>query len=349
MRALRDRNGSLILPLITAVRTNVTQDVGSDITGRGINQQTGEIIIQRRLDKSDRAYQRLINRLLLQHQTNLAVNPDQADPGQLTTSGDIGDMADLGIIQQGGLLLPDRRNNVYETIVVPAPQFFTAQYDFTVWAQYQSHMNQMLEAIVGSQLPQGNVWKLDTGKGYWFLASVDGNQYNADNNSDDYSQNERLIRYKFVVKVPGYMLASKIPGGPVPIKRYVSSPSISFQISAGSNGVPTDGGVDDPLLGADDPTLPLVAEGRPSRADLRETNGTRLYPRPDVTNPEDPAVKKLRRGTGPAKFKKVTYLDKNGRLGTKLFRIKSVNEFTGETVLASDASLGGLTIVVTED
>jgi hypothetical protein len=350
LRGLKDRNGALILPLITAVRTVVMQDPVMDITGRGINQQTGEIVIHRRLDKSDRAYQQLINRLLLRHQPNLAVNPSQADSGQLSTVRAIGDLAEDPVVQQGGLLVPDRTNNVYETIVVPAPQFFTAQYDFTFWTQYSEHMTQLIEALMNSFLPQGNAWRLDTPKGYWFSATVDSNQYNAELNADDYSQEERLIRYKFVVKVQGYIMASGVPGAPVPIKRYVSSPQISFQTGVVGNVETGSGGQDDLFLGADDPTLPLDdgSDGL-SRRDQRRRNDTRLFPQQDVTNSDDPLAKQLKRGRQPAQFKKVTGLDRNGRMVTRYFRVTSSNPFTGETVLSPGADMGELSIVVTED
>jgi hypothetical protein len=352
LRALRDRNGALILPLCTAVRTSIIQDPVFDITGRGINQQTGEIVIHRRLDKSDRGYQGLINRMLLKHQKNLAVAPGQADPGQLTTLRTVGDLADDPVVLQGGLLLPDRRNNIIETIVVPSPQFFTAQYDVTLWTQYTTHMNTLIEALIASQLPQGNVWRLDSPKGYWFLANVDANTYTADTNTDDYSQTERLVRYKFVIKVPGYILASKVPGAPVPIKRYVSSPSITFETGVVAGTLDDNSaGVDDPFLGADDPTLPLDAtDARPTnRRDKRDHRDTRLFPDINSTNPDDPALKALARGTQPAQYKRVIGIDRNGNQVVRLLRIKGTNKAQGETVLASDASLGGLTIVVTED
>lgn len=348
-RALRDRNGTLILPLITVVRTTVQQSADSDLTGRGINQQTGELVIHRRLDNSDRAYQGLINRLLIKHQTNAAVDPTVADAGQLTTLRPIGDMADDPTVQQGGLLVPNRRNNVYETIVVPSPQFFTATYDVTVWAQYTSHMNQLLEQLVSSFLPQGNAWRLDTEKGYWFVAYVDENTYTSDSNTDDYAQTERVIKYKFVVRVPGYVLASKAPGAPVPIKRYVSSPIVSFQTTVDVTGDDGSEAAVDPFLGADDPTLPMDPgdDAAPRRADLRATRSTRLYPNVDAANPDDPANGSRPRGTVAPRYRKVVGVDANGAPVTRLMRIKHENKAAGETVLTSDASLDGLTFVIT--
>jgi hypothetical protein len=350
MRALRDRNNALILPLITVVRTQIVQSPDADIVGRGINQQTGEIVVQRRLDSSDRNYQQLINRLMVPHQQNLAAPAGKGDALQLTTMRATGDLASDPVVQQGGLLVPDRLNNVYETIVVPAPQFFTAQYDVTFWTQYNTHMNQLLEQLMASFLPQGNSWRLDTPKGYWFIASVDANTYTADNNFDDFSQGERIIRYKFVVKVPGYVLASRTPGAPVPIRRYVSCPTISFIAFPEAFDEP--GGVDDPFLGADDPTLPLDPnDDAPSRRrDQRKTDGTRLYPNVATTNPDDPAVKRLPRGTSPARYQKVVGTDKNGKQVVQYLRVKSQNRFTGETVLsASDVDLGSVSIVVNDD
>lgn len=351
LRALRDRNGSLILPLVTAVRTSVVQDPTFDITGRGINQQTGEIVIHRRLDKSDRGYQNLINRLFLRHQSNLGVPPTAADPGQLSTLREVGELVADPVVQQGGLLAGNRINNVFETIVVPAPQFFTAQYDVVLWAQYTTHMNQMVEALINSFLPQGNAWRLDSPKGYWFMANVDSNQYTADLNADDYSQTERIVRYKLTIKVPGYILASAVPGAPVPIKRYVSSPVISFQTGVqGDVELAGSGDVVEPFLGADDPTLPLDdgSDGRSHRTDQRRVNGTRLYPQKADVVTEDPALRALPRGAQLATYQKVTGVDSSGNTVTKLMRVRGRNRFTGETVLTG-ADLGGLTIVLAED
>lgn len=353
-RGLRDRNGALILPLITVVRTTIQQDPTQDITGRGINQQTGEILVRRRLDKSDRGYQGLINRLLLKHQTNLAMLSGQADPGQLATGRKLGDLADDPTVADGGLMIPDRQNNVYETLVLPAPQFFTALYEVTFWAQYTVQMFQLIELLISSFLPQGNAWRLDTPKGYWFVATVDGNVYNSESNIEDMSGEERMIKYKFTVRVPGYVLASKVPGAPVPIKRYVSSPVITFDVGVDVGESVAASGIDDPFLGADDPTLPLD-DVKNRRRDQRRTNGTRLFPGPDVTPPDDPALvgngrgSGLPRGQSPAQYRRITGLDRNGNVVTKLVRVVATNKFTGETVFAPDSDLGGLTIVVTDD
>lgn len=322
LRAMRDRNGTIILPLITAVRKTVIQNSTADITGRGINQQTGELVIHRKLDKTDRNYQNLVTNILVQNNQELTYN-----------------------------LLPNLDNNVFETIVVPAPQFFTAVYEFTFWTQYTTHMTQILEQLISSQLPQGNCWKLDTDKGYWFIASVEEGSYEADTNIDDFSQTERVIKYKFTVKVPGYIFASDVPGAPVPLKRYISAPSVEFTLGLGGDDLSA-GGVDDsiadPFLGADDPTLPLNPnDDQPSRRrDQRKTNSTRLYPSETSINPADPALKSFPRGIQPGRYVTITGVDNTGKTVTRYVKIKNVNPTTGEMVFSSDFDLGGMNISV---
>lgn len=339
-RALRDKQGSLILPLITVGRTNIQQLPGEDTTGRGINQQTGDLVIKRRLDRNDRAYQSLINRLLIKNQDNIAVNPtDDPTPTQLTTERTVGELQDDPTYSDGGLLASDRLNNVWEVITVPAPQFFTATYDVEVWVQYTAHMNQVMEGLMTSFLPQGNAWRLETKKGYWFVATVDGNLYSAENNYDDMSQEERIIKYKFSVKVPAYILASKTPGAPVPIRRYVSNPEISFKIAEGGSLSSTS----DPYMGADDPTLPLsITNSR--RRDQREDGSSRLY----SDGSRDPALTTLNRGEQPAQYQKIQGVDRKGRPVTKYARIKSVNRFNGESVLTA-TDLSDLALIVADD
>lgn len=352
-RAPRDKNGTLILPLITIGRKNISQTPGDDVSGRGINQQGGELVIRRRLSQSDRHYQNLINRLLIKNQQNVAVGHDERTlDDQLTTSREVGDRSEEVEIRDGALLTPDRKNNVWETIVIPAPQFFTAEYEVIIWTQYEIQMNQIIEQLISSFLPQGNAWRLEAAdregakKGYWFVATVDGNLYTSQNNYEDMSTTERVIKYQFGIKVPAYILASRTPGAPVPIRRYVSVPTIDFTVSAGISELDDELGVDDPYLGADDPTLPLTDDPT-ARKDQRRDGTTRLYP--NRISPHDPALETLPRGSRPARYKKIVVIDHLGNQVCRYVKIKTVNEHTGETVYSADTDLGGLKIVVTED
>lgn len=300
-RPLRDRNNTLILPLITIMRTDINQSFSEDITGRGINQQTGEMVIRRRLDKSDRGYQSLINRIFLKGQQNTAVRPgDTTDPEQLTTERSIGELSNDPTISSGGLLYNDRTNNIYETVVVPMPQFYTAKYQITIWTQYTQHSNQILEKIFASMLPQAQSWKLETPKGYWFVAKVEDSSFATESSFEDMSQQERFIKQNFNVVVPAYMFVSDAPGVPVPIKRYVSSPTILFETNGEGLKEPSElissESESEYVLGSDDPTLPLDLQ-KNNRRDQR-TPGWRqqkIYPVVDGTDTNDPALSVNRR------------------------------------------------------
>lgn len=324
-RPLRDRNNSLVIPLITIMRTEVAQDT-SDVVGRGISQQTGEIIIRRRLDKSDRDYQALINKFFLRGQANLAVPRGNVRSGEsLATAGKIG----TGSGRQD-LLSPDLRNNVWETIVVPSPQFYTVKYQVSVWTQYMQHSNQILEKIFASYLPQAQSWRLDTPKGYWFVATTEGGNYAGETNFEDMGTNERFIKHNFTVSVPAYFFATTAPGSPVPLKRYVSSPIVQFDtgIELGSGDDLSDQSDTGYVLGADDPTLPRDEQGN-IRPDQRPPGWRtqKVYPINDQ-DVDDPAYDSLL-----ASRRRIKEVAKNRR---------------GETVYTG-ATLGGLQIVIDDE
>jgi len=349
-RGVRDANGSLILPLITVIRTGLVQDATADVTGRGINQQTGELVVSRRLDRSDRGHQLIRNALGLANQQNVAVAPERAAPGQITTRDTVGASSLDPDIVRGALLVPDRRRNVYETITIPSPQFFTATYEVTMWAQYVVHVNQMWERLVDSFLPQGNALRLDVdNKGYWFIATVDGNAYTPDNNFDDMTSDERVVKHKFTLRVPAYRIAGGVPGAPVPIRRTVSSPIVSFAVepSAGEDSV-HDNIIDDPYLGADDPTLPLDPSSRPRRNDARRT-GMGPLGVPSRIDPADPALLKVRRGTTLPTYAVMRIKDPvTGDVKEQNVRIKSSNPSAGEAVFSAspDGGFDGLVFQV---
>lgn len=361
-RALRDKNDSLILPLITIARTSVNQDFSADIVGRGINQQTGEIVIKRRLDKSDRAYQNLINRYLLKNQLNVATNQNlEHVDEQLLTDREIGSDSNNPIFRDGAWLADIKKNNIYETIVIPSPQFCSLGYEITIWTQYTQHMNQLLEQVISSFLPQGNAWKLDTQKGYWFIATVEGNSYSPDNNFDDLGQEERIIKYTFDVKVNAYIFASQYPGVGIPVKRYVSCPIIKFNTDVDTVVLENDQIVEGPFLGSDDPTLPLN-ETKNSRLDQRNV-GTKLLNKFDSLNSsDDPAIKTRSTQNSAPLFEKVQYPNAEGKLSNGYVRVYKINQSSGESIIKpvnlvtdkpapdnADTILGGLSYHIIQD
>ena len=260
-RAIRDENGTLILPLITIRRVGIEQDTSADVGGRGINQQTGEFNVYRKLDYRDRAYQNLINKLGLENQSNLGANSSE-DTTQVITGRSIGENSkDLDVVN-GGLLAPKlNKNNVWQIITLPSPQFYTASYEITIWGQYSKHMNEMLEKIMSSFLPTAHrSMRLETPKGYWFIANFDST-FSPEDNADSYTSEELVRKCKINVKVPAYIVSSNAPGVPKAGRVHLSSPIISFSIGDESldtnlvNGLP---GTADPYENADDPNLYIL-------------------------------------------------------------------------------------------
>lgn len=356
-KPIRDKSNTLILPLVTIMRTSVTQ-APNDIVGRGINQQTGELFIRRRVDKQDRNYQNLINKLFIINQPNTFVGAEDATlSNQAVTSRKIGALRNSEEVTKGGLLVTNRRNNVYETLVVPAPHFYTVAYSVTIWTQYTQHMNQIIEKFVASFLPQAQSWKITTPKGYWFLASVDNGSFPIETNFEDMSAAERFIKCTFNVNVPAYFWALTAPGMPVPVKRYVSSPVIEFKLS--QDGFPNP--PPDPqeeylnnfLVGNDDPSLPIDEKpnGRPDQrlfggaltpnrgaaqtsnpeATIFPLNGSVILAKGEqVTEAADAALAVAARGSSLPTYTKVQF----GR-ETRYTKVISKNPSTGETVYSA--------------
>lgn len=341
----RDKTGALIIPAIVIGRTNVNQDSSNDITGRGMNQNTGTIEIKRRLNSGNRNYQNIINRSLIKNQSNVALNSDdELLDDQISTDQEIGDLANDPTVLDGGLLLNDKTKEIFETLVIPQPQFYTATYEAIIWCQYQQQMNTILSTLMSSFLPQGNAWRLDTTKGYWFIASIDGGTFTSQNNFDNMSSEERTIKYTFTMTVPAYLLAGDQPGQPIPVRRFISNPSISFSISTNDpDQVLDSGSSSDPFLGADDPTLPL--ELRTKRKDQRLTNDSLLY----KTGEQDPAKSTQSRRRKASTYRTITGVDSSGHVIKKKVKVQNVNSHTGETIYTDSFDLDGISLISVDD
>jgi hypothetical protein len=351
-RGLRDDNGSLILPLVTIVKGDIIQSMDKDIAGRGSNQHTGELTIKRRLSSRDRGYQDLLNKQFLKNQSGVAVPSSDASEGDIVTGRVVGSLTEDPTTIDGGFLKSDLRNNIFEVLAFPTPQYVTMRYEITIWTQFHQQMNEVIESIVSSYMPHIRGWKLETAKGYWFVAYVMSDEFKSEDNTDDMSKQERIVKRTFNIEVPSFILATATPGAPVPVKRYISNPTVSFGINV-SEGTSAEESLDadtvtEPFLGADDPTLPLAVHSR--RKDMRETHGDRLYPNIRDINPDDPALTTMKRGRKKSKWKRLLLQDSAGNRIEKFIRVKSFNAHTGEMVLdGMDFDLGGLTIVSVDD
>lgn len=256
-KPIRDKEGKLILPLVSIRRTNVDQS-DADLTGRGMNQHTGDHVVKRRLGVDDRGYQRLVNKLGIKNQPGTAVY--NGEPTPTGTNELTGAQATDGDVVAGGLLKDTLGDNVFELIAMPQPQYYTAKYEIAFWTQYTQQMNEMLEQLMLAQLPQGRAFRLNTDKGYWFVMYIDESKSSNDN-FQDFSEKERLVKYMFTATVPAYLIAGDDLGAPVPVRRTHSAPRVRFDVLRFVEGTPAD----DPALGATDPSAALTLTGEPRR------------------------------------------------------------------------------------
>jgi len=241
-RPLRDNSGVLILPLISMQRTGVQQE---NLKGGGPGE--GEpLVIKKRLSKDDIDYQRLINKLNLQNADDIASDGntvggrsasdnaisqyDSAKPGALATKR--AQPAPTIATRLGQLLRPNLNRNIFEIITIPPTKFFTVSYNITFWAQYTQQVNDMMAVIMSAYVDmRRRTFRLETEKGYWFIAYVNS-QLTPGNNFDDFTDSERLVKYSMDIDVPAFLIAPNYPGSRTPMRRYVSTPELHFQAIA---------------------------------------------------------------------------------------------------------------------
>lgn len=247
-RPPRDKTGAFILPIVSIRRNGLDQSKPGVISGRGLGQSTGDLIIKKRLSSRDPRYQSLVNSLGLEHQDNVA-SPNNRNSQTNPMGSHAGTVATRRFQRPsfntwtGELMAPDLGNNIFEVITMPFPHFYTALYEITFWTQYVQHMNSLLERLMTSYDAQGNQFKLETEKGFWFVAYVDDDINSADNFTD-YTEEERFVRYKFTLKVPAYLHGGERHGSGTPFRSFLSAPQISFQLIGG--GPPVNEKVESP-------------------------------------------------------------------------------------------------------
>jgi hypothetical protein len=236
---LRDKNNTLILPLISIKRGSIGHKTQADTFGTAISiRQPSDYYIKKKLDKSDRDYQKIVNNQGFKNQSNVATRNHIADT--TTTPGTQALPGTVASRRQGpGLsfkdpskhtpLSNDLTNNIYEFITVPYPKFVGITYNVIFWTQYMQQMNQMIETLMMKFSGPSPEFILETNKGYKFTAFVQNTFSNTDN-FDEFTNDERIIKVGFDIKVPGYIIAPDHPGLPSPFRRFISAPQINFEI-----------------------------------------------------------------------------------------------------------------------
>lgn len=233
-----DTTGAFILPIVSIRRTGLDQSKPGMIMGRGMGQNTGDLVIKKRLSSKDPKYQALVNRLNISNQNDIASSENRASDSEPVNSRP-GTVASRRYRRSsfntitGQMMSPELGNNIFEVITMPFPHFYTALYEITVWTQYTTHMNAIIERFMTSYDAQGNQFQLNSDKGYWFVAYVDDDLTSADNFTD-YTEGERFVKYKFNIKVPAYLHGQERHGIEKPFRSFLSAPQISFELIGGS-------------------------------------------------------------------------------------------------------------------
>ncbi len=232
-KPLRDKNDALILPLISIARGTIQKDMSR---GTSTN-QAAPVTIKRRLSASDPVYQQIINKESIKNQDNRAHSSHKAEgigtgtlPGQVATRRNLG--VTNAIYRSGRLLEQTGKNNIYEILELPNVKYYTATYDITIWTQYTQQMNDLITSFMNSTHTGSKIsFRIETDKGYYFVAYLDGD-ISPSSNFDDFTDSERLVRYAFTMSVPAYIVNPKYVGSKNEIRRFISAPQISFDITS---------------------------------------------------------------------------------------------------------------------
>ena len=202
-RPIVDRNGALILPLISITRSSI-----ENVPSKGIaNNQMFPHVVTKRISHKD-----------LEHRQNKNYeNLKNVEGENLNLEPDLS-------------LKPRLNKNIVETIEMPALKYFGAIYDISIWSSFTQQMNKLLETIINAYtLNPGQQFQLESDKGYTFSAFVDSS-ISQDTNYADFTDAERYIKYNMSISATGYIIAPNILGGKTALRSFMSSPEVSFEV-----------------------------------------------------------------------------------------------------------------------
>lgn len=225
-KPLRDSSSALILPLISIMRTGVEQSPG---IGENV-----PLVIKKRIAPEDAAFQNYLNK------QGIINNDELAKPQKLLTPD--GESEDGVKMSKSSASSPGVSNpqisesfnrNIYEIFEIPPVKHYIANYEITFWCQYTQQMNSMLTILMGGYTNNNRPsFRLETNKGYFFTGFVE-DAFSPDVNFDDFTEDERLVKCSISMKVQAFLVAPRSIGQPSPVRRYVSSPNISFSLHEG--------------------------------------------------------------------------------------------------------------------
>lgn len=219
-RPIVDRNGALILPLISISRSSL-----ENVPSKGIaNNQMFPHIVTKRISEKD-----------LEHRQNKNYEQLRNVNGE-----DLEQEPDLS-------LKPRLDRNIIETIEMPPVKYFGAIYEITIWSSFTQQMNNILETIMNAYtLNPGQQFQLESDKGYKFSAFVDGS-ISQDTNYAEFTDAERYVKYNMSISATGYIIAPNILGGKTALRSHLSAPQVTFEVLSDYQDIePQVAGVIDP-------------------------------------------------------------------------------------------------------
>jgi len=182
-RGIRDKNGLLILPIISVRRTSIDRSA-KDRLALGIEQ--GRFQIARRIDPKTNTLQNALG-------SRLAASRKKND------------------------------KTIYEITTIPFPEQFVTNYEVIVKTQYITQMNEIIQKMFSMldvqssfvmPLNASNTDNSNTDgeydnreplKGYYFVGFVDTDLSDT-GNFEEFTDTERIVQYSFNVLVPTYLM-----------------------------------------------------------------------------------------------------------------------------------------------
>ncbi len=226
---IRDKEGSLILPIISVRRTGLDQSYEGFGGGYGLAQTTGDLVIKKKLSEKDPEWQNIVNKQGLKEQDNVNSLSNFLNqttkkgnlPGRFASRRDPG-KSDL----EKSLTRNDLGSNIFEIITIPFPTFYQAMYEVVIWTSYTQHMNEIVQRIMrGGETKKS--YRINTESGYWFVAYFD-DDIGSQDNLEEFTDEARVHKTVFTISVPAWMIANQDGGDMVPFRRYLSAPQFSF-------------------------------------------------------------------------------------------------------------------------
>lgn len=173
IKELRDKNGHVILPIITLNRTGIEKNpsnkgIYNAALGRGTDGGSIEI-------------SRIVNQ---EKSSNFASADTKQRVGQLNYNF-------------------DNKKKVFRTATIPLPVYIDVTYDIEFKTEYQQQMNEMIQPFITK--PGGINYQTITSDGHQFEMFIQSD-FSQDDNGSDLGEEERLFHTTLQVKVLGYLI-----------------------------------------------------------------------------------------------------------------------------------------------